>query len=79
MANLERISSKLEASGFKVTSVYYSDDECCDDEVTLTNGFYIQIGSNYYGLWRDNSDDTYTDLGTFSALNNLIEKLKTKF
>lgn len=77
MENLELISKKLEANGIKVTSIGYSEDNFCDDEVTLTDGFHIQVGSNYYGLWRDNGDDTYTDLGTFTTLKNLILKFKS--
>jgi hypothetical protein len=79
MKNLELISKKLELNNIKVTSIYYSDEEICDDAVTLTNGYSIQVGSNYYGLSHRNSEGIYTNFGTFTALSNVIIKLKYIF
>lgn len=76
MKNLKLIKEKLELNNIKVTMVFYSDDEICDDEVTLTNGFSIQVGSNYYGLWHKNSEGIYTDFGVSSSLKSIIEKIK---
>jgi hypothetical protein len=76
MNKLELISKKLELNKIKVTSIYYSDEDICDDSVTLTNGFSIQVGSNYYGLWHRNSKGIHTDFGVSSSLKKTIEKIK---
>ncbi len=76
MANLKFILDKLTAQGIEVTRIYFSEDEICDDEVTLTKGFSIQVGSNYYGLWHRDKNGIHTDFGTFTSLKSTINTIK---
>jgi hypothetical protein len=80
MKNLASIFEKLQSNQISVTGFQISNDfDMEDHNIDLTNGFYIQIGENYYSIGRDNGDDTFSDFGTFRNFNLLVENLKKLF
>jgi hypothetical protein len=79
MYTLQSIAKTLRTNGINIVSENPSTDwQLEDDEITLNNQIYLQIGEDYIGVYRDNGSESVTQLGYYEEITySLIYKLIT--
>lgn len=77
MNRLQRIASELQAAGFPVLKIVWSEEpECEDDDIVISDTISVQVGPDYIGVVTDDKNpDLKERTWTFSPLVDTVAEL----